>query len=128
MCPNKGFISIADALNESVAKRNLPSVSRWRSVIAAISRRKALGFMRNSSPAWTQRSSTPGLFRTTDTELRPHREPRTRQRKWRCSEKQRNLILRLIEAEVEAKALSQFQGKGVKQLNKIEAGGLIIPA
>ena len=50
---------------------------------------------------------------------------------WLCSEKQRDLILRLIEehsldkAEVEAKARSLFQGKGVKQLNKLEASGLI---
>jgi hypothetical protein len=50
---------------------------------------------------------------------------------WQCSEKQRELILRLIEehdlnkTEVEALAQNRFSGKGVRQLNKLEASGLI---
>lgn len=50
---------------------------------------------------------------------------------WQCSEKQRDLILRLIEehkldkTEVEALAGQRFSGKGVRQLNKLEASGLI---
>ena len=50
--------------------------------------------------------------------------------KWACSDKQRELILkitdenRLEKAKVESLAQDRF-GKGVKQLNKLEASGLI---
>jgi len=50
---------------------------------------------------------------------------------WQCSEKQQDLILKLInehkldKAEIEALANERFDGKGVKQLNKLEASGLI---
>lgn len=50
---------------------------------------------------------------------------------WQCSDKQRELILKLIEehkldkAEVESLSRERFEGKGVKQLNKLEASGLI---
>jgi hypothetical protein len=49
---------------------------------------------------------------------------------WKCSDKQRDLILKLVEehqldkADVEALAIDRF-GKGVRILNKIEASGLI---
>ncbi len=49
---------------------------------------------------------------------------------WRCSDKQKDLILKLVEEhqldknEVEALARERF-GKGVRQLNKVEASGLI---
>ena len=49
---------------------------------------------------------------------------------WRCSDKQRDLILKLVEEHqldknnVEALAVERF-GKGVKVLNKVEASGLI---
>lgn len=49
---------------------------------------------------------------------------------WRCSDKQKDLILKLVEehkldkTEVESLAVERF-GKGVRQLNKIEASGLI---
>jgi len=49
---------------------------------------------------------------------------------WKCSDKQRDLILKLVEehqldkAGVEALAIERF-GKGVRLLNKIEASGLI---
>ena len=49
---------------------------------------------------------------------------------WRCSEKQRELILKLIaennldKLEIETLATQRF-GKGVKQLNKLEASSLI---
>lgn len=49
---------------------------------------------------------------------------------WRCSEKQRELILKLIEEhqldknQIEALAIERF-GKGVRHLNKVEASGLI---
>jgi len=49
---------------------------------------------------------------------------------WKCSDKQRDLILKLVEehqldkAGVEALAIERF-GKGVRILNKIEASGLI---
>ena len=49
---------------------------------------------------------------------------------WACSEKQRDLILKIIDEHkldkqvVGALALDRF-GKGVKQLNKLEASGLI---
>jgi len=55
---------------------------------------------------------------------RPSEEP------WKCSDKQRNLILKIVEeskldkAEVEKLALERF-GKSVKALNKLEASGLI---
>ncbi len=49
---------------------------------------------------------------------------------WKCSEKQKDLVRRLVEeyrldkADVEALAFERF-GKGVRQLNKVEASGLI---
>lgn len=49
---------------------------------------------------------------------------------WKCSDKQKDLILKLVEehqldkAGVEALALERF-GKGVRLLNKVEASGLI---
>ncbi len=49
---------------------------------------------------------------------------------WKCSDKQRDLILKLVDehhldkADVEALAIERF-GKGVRILNKIEASGLI---
>lgn len=49
---------------------------------------------------------------------------------WKCSEKQRDLIENLVaehhleKAEVESLAVERF-GKGVRQLNKVEASGLI---
>jgi hypothetical protein len=49
---------------------------------------------------------------------------------WKCSDKQKDLILKLVEehqldkANVESLALERF-GKGVRLLNKVEASGLI---
>ncbi len=49
---------------------------------------------------------------------------------WKCSDKQRDLVLKLVEehqldkAAVEALAVERF-GKGVRVLNKVEASGLI---
>ncbi len=49
---------------------------------------------------------------------------------WKCSDRQRDLILKLVEehqldkAAVEALATERF-GKGVRHLNKVEASGLI---
>jgi hypothetical protein len=49
---------------------------------------------------------------------------------WKCSDKQKDLILKLVEehqldkADVEALALERF-GKGVRILNKVEASGII---
>ena len=49
---------------------------------------------------------------------------------WNCSEKQKNLIQKIVtehnleKAKVEALAQDRF-GKGVKALNKLEASGLI---
>ncbi len=49
---------------------------------------------------------------------------------WKCSDKQKDLILKLVEehqldkAAVEALAVERF-GKGVRLLNKVEASGLI---
>lgn len=49
---------------------------------------------------------------------------------WNCSEKQRDLILRLVEehqldkADIEALSVTRF-GKGVRLLSKVEASGLI---
>lgn len=49
---------------------------------------------------------------------------------WKCSDKQKDLILKLVEehqldkADVEALAVERF-GKGVRILNKVEASGLI---
>ena len=50
---------------------------------------------------------------------------------WQCSDKQRDLILTIIsehnldKSEIESLAHERFDGKGVKQLNKLEASGLI---
>ena len=49
---------------------------------------------------------------------------------WACSDKQRSLILKIVEdnhldkADIESLACERF-GKGVRQLNKMEASGLI---
>ena len=49
---------------------------------------------------------------------------------WKCSDKQKDLILKLVEehhldkASIEALAVERFS-KGVRQLNKVEASGLI---
>jgi hypothetical protein len=49
---------------------------------------------------------------------------------WKCSDKQRDLILKIVEehhldkADIEALANERF-GKGVRLLNKVEASGLI---
>jgi hypothetical protein len=49
---------------------------------------------------------------------------------WKCSDKQKDLILKLVEehqldkADIEALANERF-GKGVRMLNKVEASGLI---
>jgi hypothetical protein len=49
---------------------------------------------------------------------------------WKCSDKQRDLILKIVDehqldkSEVEALATERF-GKGVRLLNKVEASGLI---
>jgi len=49
---------------------------------------------------------------------------------WKCSDKQKDLILKLVDehqldkAEVESLAIERF-GKGVRSLNKVEASGLI---
>jgi len=49
---------------------------------------------------------------------------------WKCSDKQKDLILKLVEehsldkAEIETLAVERF-GKGVRILNKVEASGLI---
>ena len=49
---------------------------------------------------------------------------------WKCSDKQKDLVLKLVEehqldkAAVEALAVERF-GKGVRVLNKVEASGLI---
>ena len=50
--------------------------------------------------------------------------------RWKCSDKQKDLILKLVEehqldkADIEALAKERF-GKGVRLLNKVEASGLI---
>lgn len=49
---------------------------------------------------------------------------------WKCSDKQRDLILKIVEehqldkADIEALAVERFS-KGVRNLNKVEASGLI---
>ena len=49
---------------------------------------------------------------------------------WKCSDKQKDLVLKLVEehqldkADIEALANERF-GKGVRMLNKVEASGLI---
>jgi len=49
---------------------------------------------------------------------------------WKCSDKQKDLILKLVEehqldkADIEALAVERF-GKGVRVLNKVEASGLL---
>ncbi|RYD74141.1 MAG: hypothetical protein EOP84_20385, partial [Verrucomicrobiaceae bacterium] len=49
---------------------------------------------------------------------------------WRCSDKQRDLILKIVEEhdlnknDIEALSVERF-GKGVRTLNKVEASGLI---
>jgi hypothetical protein len=55
---------------------------------------------------------------------------RTSEPAWRCSGKQRDLILKLVDEhsldknDIEALATERF-GKGVRHLNKVEASGLI---
>lgn len=69
------------------------------------------------APARASQANSPAPGNSTD-------EP------WRCSDKQRDLILRLVEehslekSSVDDLARQRF-GKGVKQLNKLEASALI---
>jgi hypothetical protein len=57
-------------------------------------------------------------------------KPQSEEDQWNCSEKQRELILKITDehkldkTKVDQLALDRF-GKGVKQLNKLEASGLI---
>jgi len=59
-----------------------------------------------------------------------HREVRPADDTWKCSEKQRSLILKITDenkldkTKVDQLAIDRF-GKGVKLLNKLEASGLI---
>ena len=59
-----------------------------------------------------------------------HQKPQPETDKWACSDKQRDLILKITEehkldkTKVDQLAQDRF-GKGVKQLNKLEASGLI---
>jgi len=59
-----------------------------------------------------------------------HRAVRPAEEPWKCSDKQRDLILKITDenkldkAKVEQLAQDRF-GKGVKELNKLEASGLI---
>ena len=59
-----------------------------------------------------------------------HTSPNTNPGPWNCSEKQRNLILDIVEQnsldrhQIDGLARERF-GKGVRELNKLEASGLI---
>ena len=59
-----------------------------------------------------------------------HHAPQPENDKWNCSVKQRDLIIKITDehkldkTKVEQLAMDRF-GKGVKQLNKLEASGLI---
>jgi hypothetical protein len=59
-----------------------------------------------------------------------HQAPQPENDKWACSDKQRDLILKITDEhkldkdKVKQLAMDRF-GKGVKQLNKLEASGLI---
>ena len=59
-----------------------------------------------------------------------HRSVRPAEEPWKCSPKQKELILKITDVnhldklQVEQLAMDRF-GKGVKQLNKLEASGLI---
>ena len=59
-----------------------------------------------------------------------HRSVRPAEEPWKCSPKQKELILKITDEnhldknQVEQLAMDRF-GKGVKQLNKLEASGLI---
>ena len=104
------------------------------------------------NPPWTTRCSTRDSSHPANTAhggrvdphgfrgLQPCRRHRPRQRHpggelaarlaWKCSDKQKDLILKLVEehqldkTDVEALAVERF-GKGVRILNKVEASGLI---
>ena len=59
-----------------------------------------------------------------------HHAPQPENDKWNCSDKQKELILKITDehkldkTKVDQLAIDRF-GKGVKQLNKLEASGLI---
>ena len=59
-----------------------------------------------------------------------HATPAPEADQWRCSDKQRDLIIKITDehkldkTKVDQLAMDRF-GKGVKQLNKLEASGLI---
>jgi hypothetical protein len=62
--------------------------------------------------------------------INPHPATPLGSGRWKCSDKQRELILNLVDEHaldkhaIEALAIERF-GKGVRQLNRIEASGLI---
>lgn len=73
----------------------------------------------------------PGLVPGSTAESTPSQEkPRPQDDCWKCSDKQRELILKIVDqhhldkAEVDALAQERF-GAGVRQLNKIQASALI---
>lgn len=83
------------------------------------------GFIPGDTPAHTlapagARSTPPPAHSSTTSDEEP----------WRCSDKQRDLILKIVtehsldKGEVDALARQRF-GAGVKQLNKLQASGLI---
>jgi hypothetical protein len=83
---------------------------------------KDYGFDPPEDPARAENSAAPdNVTKVANWQLGPA---------WKCSDKQKDLILKLVEehqldkAGVEALAVERF-GKGVRQLNKVEASGLI---
>ncbi|MGJ8724469.1 MAG: hypothetical protein ACSHYB_07925 [Roseibacillus sp.] len=87
------------------------------------------GFVPNSTYGMDQPDSSSASEATSD--LEPTNITQWQSRSgWSCSEKQRDLILKIVDEnqlnkkDIEALAVERF-GTGVKRLNKLEASGLI---
>ncbi|MGJ8724595.1 MAG: hypothetical protein ACSHYB_08565 [Roseibacillus sp.] len=89
------------------------------------------GFVPHSTYGMDEAESSPGSKSENNSDLAPTNITQwPNGAAWQCSDKQRDLILKIVEEnnldkkDTEALARERF-GKGVRQLNKMEASGLI---
>ncbi|WP_411844982.1 hypothetical protein AAFN60_13915 [Roseibacillus persicicus] len=89
------------------------------------------GFVPHSTYGMDGDESSPGSKSEAASDLRPTNITQwPNGAAWKCSDKQRDLILKIVDEnnlnkkDTEALAVERF-GKGVRQLNKMEASGLI---
>lgn len=88
------------------------------------------GFVPGETPAPTASSSRPSTQSPSSTHPATGATANSDNEPWRCSDKQRDLILKIVDehqldkSQVDTLARQRY-GVGVKQLNKLQASGLI---